>query len=90
MESGETFEEALVREIEEEMGVAIVPGARAGAVTHRYPHVHIELSAYFVAQWRGAFRLRKHREIRWVTLEEALKLALSEADRRLVQELRLG
>ena len=90
MEPGETPEEALVREIEEEMGVTIVPGGRAVDVAHRYPHVHIALSAYFVVRWRGAFRLRKHREIRWVTREEALKLALSEADRRLVQELRLG
>jgi len=90
VEPGETPEDALVREIEEEMEVLIEPGGRAGAVTHRYPHIHIWLSAYFVVRWHGAFRLHKHREIRWVTREEALDLELSEADRRLLKELRLG
>jgi len=46
VEAGETPEEALAREIHEEMGVRVGVGGHLLSVEHTYPHISIRLMAY--------------------------------------------
>src|SRR5271170_6058553 len=51
-EPGETYEECLVREIREELGVEIAIGSCFAEITHAYPEKHVHLK-FFQAQLRA-------------------------------------
>ena len=73
VEPGETFEQTLVREVEEEIGVTPVQFARLMSLTAE----NIELHIYRVDVWVGgnpALLGDEHVELRWFSLEEASAL----------------
>jgi mutator protein MutT len=91
VESGETIEEALRREIREELDVAAVVGREIHRVTHRYPGRE-PVEIYFLAiesvegEIRGD-RVTEVAEIRWQPLGRLHELDFLEADRELVARL---
>ncbi len=87
MEAGETSEQALQRELREEIGVtpvqwrkwAALQAPAMGAENVRMLRMHI----FLVTQWRGEPRNLlpdEHDEIAWFTLDDATKLTLAHAD----------
>ena len=69
---GEELEEALLREIEEESGLAVEPGELLYATTfHPAPHRQIVLLSY-ACYWAGGevTLSEEHQEARWATREE--------------------
>lgn len=88
VEAGEDEAAALVRECREELGVAVVPGARVGP---DLPLGHAGLlRAYAAAELAGPGQPRTvdHSELRWVGAAELAGLDWLEADRALLAELR--
>jgi A/G-specific adenine glycosylase len=81
-EKGETFEEALRREIREETGFAVDVGPYLMTVKHRYTHFSVELHTFH------CFHKKREGAGRWVTLEEISKLAMPKANLRILEELR--
>lgn len=71
MEAGESWQEALVREVREETGLEIEVGEPFNAWTMRAPGRRI-LGVDFVCRWRsGDVRLsHEHESFAWLTLEE--------------------
>ena len=69
---GEELEEALLREIEEESGLAVEPGELLYATTfHPAPHRQIVLLSYACYWTGGEVALsEEHQEARWATREE--------------------
>jgi len=87
VEEGETFKDALIRELEEELSVRIVPGEPLMTVEHRYPDFSLTLHAYRAAIASGEPILGEHRDLRWLTPKELSSLDWAEADLPIVERL---
>jgi 8-oxo-dGTP diphosphatase len=81
-EPGESIEEALLREVEEEVGVTPVRFAPLGAIDEPNPEIndpHV-YHMFQVMEWRGGeprHACDEHSEIGWFSLAEALELDLA-------------
>jgi len=70
IEIGESPEQALARELNEELGIFAEVGEIQLACTHTYPDVGILLIFYEVQFWKGEPKTVHHSEIRWVEPSE--------------------
>ncbi|WP_225721478.1 NUDIX domain-containing protein [Candidatus Vallotiella sp. (ex Adelges kitamiensis)] len=68
IDSGESVEDALARELYEELGVTIVDSIRWQIIEHNYPHAYVRLFFYKVIQWSGNLRAREGQSFIWQTL----------------------
>ncbi len=84
---GESPENSLTREIEEELGIKISVRQLFSAVNYSYPHENILLLAYFAELLTGGFHLTDHKEVRWVTINKLLTYELSPADKPIAEKL---
>lgn len=80
VEEGETPQEALKREMEEEFGVTIEVGEYVGENVHHYSTFSIRLIAFESTHLIGEFGLTDHDQIDWVPAEELMHVNLAEAD----------
>ena len=87
VEEGETEHHALLREIREEMDWDIYVGHCIGSITHEYPDFSITLTAYLCKGGDGDFKMLKHLDCKWLTLEELPSLKWTEGDRKLLTML---
>ena len=87
VEPGETKQQALIRECREELDVTLSVGAEFMQIIHAYPDITIHLTAYHSVISQGIPRLLEHRDMRWVTPEEAEQLDLCPADRGVLEKI---
>jgi len=81
VESGEDPADALVREISEELGCAIVVGESLPVVELDYPEVSIRLMPYRCQIIKGCEpSALEHAELRWISLKDCPALDWAEAD----------
>ena len=72
LEPGETVEQALRRELQEELGI-VIGSAQVWKVTeHDYPHALVRLHWCRVTAWSGAFEMREAQQMAWQTLPVAV------------------
>jgi 8-oxo-dGTP diphosphatase len=91
IEPGEQPRAALVRELEEELGVLATVGDEVARIKHQYKNgASIELRFYEVRSYQGELENRIFKDIRWVPRETLLDYDFLEADKELVQELAAG
>jgi len=89
VESGETPEGALIRELEEELGIAVaaqalVPACFASAMVGER---HMTLLLYLCRRWEGEPQPLDASALRWSTVAEMRDLAMPPADVPLVELL---
>ncbi|MBQ9285213.1 MAG: (deoxy)nucleoside triphosphate pyrophosphohydrolase [Bacteroidaceae bacterium] len=70
MEAGETQEEALKREIWEELETRIVVGQRVTTVEWDYPQFHLTMHCYWCSVESGHLELKEHEAARWLSKDE--------------------
>ena len=70
VESGETGEQALVRECREELGVTVSVGESFMEVTHTYPDITVHLVLFHASIVEGEPQMLEHNDIRWITADE--------------------
>lgn len=80
IESGETPEKALARELYEEFAVVVSVGKEIATHRHDYEHIKIELIAHETRIESGELELRDHDAIVWVTPAQARHYKLAPAD----------
>lgn len=86
-EPGESLEQALVRELEEELGVVAHDILFWCTVDHDYPRRAIRLHFFHVLTFSGEPVPREGQMMRWVTPEEARALPFLPPDRPLLERL---
>lgn len=69
VEPSESAEDAVVRELREEVGITVVPGLALPAVDHVYEHAHVRLLAYLCCRASGIVRAIEVDDARWVGLD---------------------
>ncbi len=79
VEPGETDEEALERELREELGVSCTVGRPEPSVIHDYPDVAVELRPYRVTV-TGEPVPHEHETLAWIPGEGLLDIGLCDAD----------
>ena len=65
IESGETPEECLAREMDEEFNIDVLIGDYLGANIHHYDHISIELMAYRTFWEGGQITSTDHKDYSW-------------------------
>ena len=80
IESGETPEQALAREIKEELSVTATVGDKVTSTWYEYDFATIELTTFLCRIESGELTLSDHDETRWVTPAAARELDWAPAD----------
>lgn len=70
VELGESGEEALIRECQEELDIHIKPNGVFMDVLHEYPDITVHLTLYHASIESGTIRLVEHNDVRWITADE--------------------
>lgn len=68
LEVGETVEQALRRELHEELGICIGPALPWHVGLVDYPHALVRLNFLKVSEWTGALQMREGQQFAWQTL----------------------
>lgn len=68
LEAGETVEQALRRELHEEIGITIGPAQPWKVELVDYPHARVRLHFCKVFDWTGDFEMRERQAMAWQTL----------------------
>ena len=88
IEPGETPEEALKREIREELDAEIEVGEPAGRIEYDYPEFHLSMDCFFCVLLSGAPILKEHEAAKWLRPEELDSVAWLPADLSLIERLK--
>ncbi|WP_225747132.1 (deoxy)nucleoside triphosphate pyrophosphohydrolase [Corynebacterium sp. Marseille-P4611] len=80
IEPGETPEQALAREIREELNLIAEVGQKVTTTTYEYDFATIELTTFYCTLVDGDLRLTDHDDTKWVTSTEAAHLTWAPAD----------
>ena len=87
VEVGESREEALVREIREELSVDIEVSEFFMTVEHTYPDFHLTMHVFKCVLDQGEITLNEHVDMKWLKVEELDQLDWAEADIPIVNRL---
>ena len=80
LEAGETPEEALMREIREELSTEIRVDEFLCTVDYDYPTFHLTMHCYLCSLLTGALHLNEHKAARWLEISELGSVKWSPAD----------
>ena len=91
IEAGESPEQALARELDEELGIQATIGRRVTHIRHNYRHGGaVDLQFFAVHEFSGEVQNRIYHEVRWTKLEDLPSFDFLAADRGLIRDLADG
>ncbi|GIL18309.1 MAG: NTP pyrophosphohydrolase [Oligoflexia bacterium] len=87
IESGETPEQALVRELQEELGIEATVGELKLACTHNYGDVNILIMFFEILYWKGEPKAQHHLMLEWVEPKDLLNRTIPEANKKILPRI---
>ena len=87
VDEGETLEQAVVREIWEELGVRVRVGKKLGEYAHAYTHFRVNVHAFFANILDGKPRALESERIEWVEIADLKEYPMGKVDRRISNDL---
>ena len=88
IEPGETPQQALAREIKEELDTEIEVGDYLETVEYDYPAFHLSMDCFFCKIKSGELVLKEHEAAKWLTAETLDSVDWLPADRGLMERIR--
>ena len=87
VESGETKEQALIRECQEELAVTLAVGDVFMDVVHEYPDLIVHLTLFNATITEGEPQKLEHNDIKWITPSEIPNYEFCPADEEILKEI---
>lgn len=87
LDDGETCRDGLVRELYEELGIAVTHCHARSIVEHKYPDKQVRLHFWDVTEFTGVPEGREGQALQWVPLSELSKYQFPDANQGIVNEL---
>lgn len=88
IEEGETPEQALKREIREELDTEIAVCGLIDTIEYDYPAFHLSMDCFWCEVVSGDLILREHEAARWLTREELDTVGWLPADITLIRKIK--
>ena len=90
IEPGETPQQALVREIREELETEIRVGDLIDTIEYDYPTFHLSMDCFWCEIVEGSLELKEHEAAKWLDRESLYTVDWLPADVGLVDKIRKG
>lgn len=90
IEEGETPQEALKREIREELAVEVEVGGMIETVEYDYPEFHLSMDCFWCEIVEGEPILKEHETARWLTVEQFNDVKWLPADVLVTEKVKRG
>lgn len=87
VEDGETKEQALIRECQEELAITVAPHEVFMEITHEYPDITVRLTLFNCAILRGQPQLLEHCDMKWIAPAEIYNYEFCPADEKILKRL---
>lgn len=88
VESGETLQEALIRECKEELGITVRVGEVFMEVIHEYPDLTVRLTLFNTNIIDGTPQRLEHNDIRWITAAQIDDYSFCPADEDILLKIK--
>ena len=88
IESGETPEEALRREIREELDTGIAVKEKITTIEYDYPEFHLSMDCFLAEVTEGSLVLKEHEAARWLRNDELDTVRWLPADQTIIELLK--
>lgn len=87
VEPGETKEQALIRECQEELAIELSVGGEFAQVTHEYADITVHLTLFNATIAEGTPKRLEHIDMRWITVDEIPQYEFCPADTVILRRL---
>ena len=88
VEPGETKEQALIRECQEELAITLDVGKVFMDVIHEYPDLTVHLTLFHAVIREGIPQKLEHKDIRWITVNAIDQFDFCPADEEILRRLK--
>jgi len=88
VEPGETKEDALIRECQEELAITLSVGDVFMDVVHEYPDIMVHLTLFNATIATGTPKLLEHNDLKWISISEIDQYTFCPADVEILNKLK--
>jgi len=89
IEASETAEQALIRELKEELNISVSAATPLITINHQYPDLSVKLKVFLVEQFSGEVKSLEGQPFKWVTPAELAHYAFPAANQPIITAARL-